>query len=106
MPWSRFFHNSQYFLPYISVSLGYTLDQAKLLPLIYGTWAPKEQEGGGGIAVMMADLGGRDSDISPRVGDIRGKAGDNWERLEPLTLWSVYLKPTISKFLSSSKKQS
>lgn len=67
---------------------------------------PKEQEGGGGIAVMMADLGGRDSDISPRVGDIRGKAGDNWERLEPLTLWSVYLKPTISKFLSSSKKQS
>lgn len=42
----------------------------------------------------------------PQHGDIGEKVDDNWERPGSLTFLSFNLKPTTSKCLSSSKKQS
>lgn len=56
--------------------------------------------------MRMTDFGEREGDISLRGGDIGEKADDNWEKLELLILWSVNLKPIMSKFLPSFKGQS
>ena len=73
--------------------------------LLCGPWVPKTQEGV--VALQWEWLLWTEGRWHlPQRGDIGEKVDDNWERPESLTFWSFNLKPTMSKCLSSSKKQS